>query len=189
MARILIGNIKGPKGDTGPQGAQGPTGPQGPKGDTGPMPTLINNAVTTSAGVGALDAAMGKTLGDQIDVLNNNWEQTATKDDLTALKLISPIQGLGVVNNDWVVTGGVCRYRVVNGIAFIRFDMEVKEITADNTLLVSGLPQPSFNAIYQCTQWRVPSVGVPLEIIGDGSLVAYPCSGTYIAGTMVYPVL
>ncbi len=72
MARILIGNIKGPKGDTGPQGTQGPTGPQGPKGDTGPMPALINNAATTSAGVGALDAAMGKTLGDQINVLNNN---------------------------------------------------------------------------------------------------------------------
>lgn len=71
MARILIGNIKGPKGDTGPQGKQGPTGPQGPKGDTGPMPALINNAATTSAGVGALDAAMGKTLGDRIDVLNN----------------------------------------------------------------------------------------------------------------------
>lgn len=71
MARILIGNIKGPKGDTGPQGKQGPTGPQGPKGDTGPMPALINNASTTSAGVGALDAAMGKTLGDRIDVLNN----------------------------------------------------------------------------------------------------------------------
>lgn len=71
MARILIGNIKGPKGDTGPQGKQGPTGPQGPKGDTGPMPALINNAATTSAGVGALDAAMGKTLSDQIAVLNN----------------------------------------------------------------------------------------------------------------------
>lgn len=74
MARILIGNIKGPKGDTGPQGKQGPTGPQGPKGDTGPMPALINNASTTSAGVGALDAAMGKTLGDRIDVLNNNMK-------------------------------------------------------------------------------------------------------------------
>ena len=71
MARILIGNIKGPKGDTGPQGKQGPTGPQGPKGDTGPMPALINNAATTSAGVGALDAAMGKTLSDQIAVLNS----------------------------------------------------------------------------------------------------------------------
>lgn len=74
MARILIGNIKGPKGDTGPQGKQGPTGPQGPKGDTGPMPALINNAATTSAGVGALDAAMGKTLSDQIAVLNSELE-------------------------------------------------------------------------------------------------------------------
>lgn len=44
MAKTLIGNVKGPKGDTGaqgPQGIQGPkgdtgeTGPQGPKGSTG----------------------------------------------------------------------------------------------------------------------------------------------------------
>lgn len=44
MAKVLIGNIKGPKGDTGEtgpqgiqgqQGATGATGPQGPKGDTG----------------------------------------------------------------------------------------------------------------------------------------------------------
>ena len=44
MARVLIGSIKGPKGDQGIQGIQGPQGetgpqgepgPQGPKGDTG----------------------------------------------------------------------------------------------------------------------------------------------------------
>ena len=44
MARFLVGNIKGPKGDTGATGPQGPagargatgaTGPQGPKGETG----------------------------------------------------------------------------------------------------------------------------------------------------------
>lgn len=41
MARILIGNVKGPKGDAGatgpqgPQGATGATGPKGEKGDTG----------------------------------------------------------------------------------------------------------------------------------------------------------
>ena len=63
MARILIGNIKGPKGDTGPQGPQGATGPQGPQ---GPLPPLVNNALATEAGVSALDAAMGKTLQDQI---------------------------------------------------------------------------------------------------------------------------
>lgn len=37
---IDLGNVQGPKGDTGPQGPQGkqgPEGPQGPKGDTGPQ--------------------------------------------------------------------------------------------------------------------------------------------------------
>lgn len=45
MAKVLIGNVKGPKGDTGPQGPQGEQGPkgetgaqgpQGPAGETGP---------------------------------------------------------------------------------------------------------------------------------------------------------
>ena len=71
MARILIGNIKGPQGEQGPQGIQGPVGPQGPKGDTGPMPTLINNGTTTQASVGALDAAYGKTLTDKDTDLQN----------------------------------------------------------------------------------------------------------------------
>lgn len=63
MAKILIGNIKGPQGPQGPQGEQGPVGPQGPQ---GPLPPLVNNALATEAGVSALDAAMGKTLQDQI---------------------------------------------------------------------------------------------------------------------------
>ena len=37
MTRYLVGNIKGPKGDTGATGTQGQTGPQGPKGATGPQ--------------------------------------------------------------------------------------------------------------------------------------------------------
>ena len=73
MAKILIGNIKGPKGDTGAQGPQGATGPQGPQ---GPLPPLVNNALATEAGVSALDAAMGKTLQDQI---------TDNKNDITEL--------------------------------------------------------------------------------------------------------
>lgn len=63
MARILIGNIKGPKGDTGAKGA---TGPQGPAGPQGPLPSLTNNALATTPGVSALDAVMGKTLNEKI---------------------------------------------------------------------------------------------------------------------------
>lgn len=69
MARILIGNIKGPKGDTGLQGIQGEIGPVGPQ---GPLPTLVNNALATTPGVAALDAAMGKTLQDQLNTTNSN---------------------------------------------------------------------------------------------------------------------
>ena len=35
MARVLIGNFKGPKGDKGDKGATGATGPQGPQGKQG----------------------------------------------------------------------------------------------------------------------------------------------------------
>ena len=37
MARTLIGNIKGPQGETGPQGPQGLIGPQGERGPQGPQ--------------------------------------------------------------------------------------------------------------------------------------------------------
>ena len=69
MARILIGNIKGPKGDTGLQGIQGEIGPAGPQ---GPLPPLVNNALATEAGVAALDSAMGPTFQNQIDTLTSN---------------------------------------------------------------------------------------------------------------------
>lgn len=37
MAKVLIGNVKGPKGDTGPQGPQGEQGPKGETGAQGPQ--------------------------------------------------------------------------------------------------------------------------------------------------------
>lgn len=87
MARILIGNIKGPKGDTGAKGA---TGPQGPAGPQGPLPPLTNNALATTPGVSALDAVMGKTLQKQIDdansdlvAINHNFANFATYETVT----------------------------------------------------------------------------------------------------------
>lgn len=93
MARILIGNIKGPqgiqgpKGDTGPQGIQGlqgetgiqgpkgeigpagPQGPQGPQGIQGPMPPLIANFLMQEQGKAALDAYMGTLIKQKLDEL------------------------------------------------------------------------------------------------------------------------
>ena len=99
MARILIGNIKGPKGDTGPRGPQGATGPQGPQ---GPLPPLVNNALATAAGVSALDAAMGKTLQDQITQntqgitqLNSKMESIITSSPTGGSALRVPNNGIG----------------------------------------------------------------------------------------------
>lgn len=41
-------------------------GPTGPRGATGPMPTLVNNLNTTTAGQGALDAAVGPTIDGKV---------------------------------------------------------------------------------------------------------------------------
>lgn len=90
MARILIGNIKGPQGPQGPQGEQGPVGPQGPQ---GPLPPLVNNALATEAGVAALDAVMGKTLQEQI---------TNNKNDITEL------------NSKFILSGDAVSARIYN---------------------------------------------------------------------------
>ena len=86
MARILIGNIKGPKGD---QGIQGPQGKQGIQGPQGPLPPLVNNALSTESGVAALDSAMGKTLKDLIDNTNSDFTAAlagkADSSELTAI--------------------------------------------------------------------------------------------------------
>ena len=114
MARILIGNIKGPQGEQGPQGVQGPVGPQGHQ---GPLPPLVNNALATEAGVSALDAAMGKTLQEQI---------TNNKNDITELNS----------NKVGSVTVESLNYAILSDGIYIRFIMKsgaVYRVKVDST--------------------------------------------------------
>ena len=99
MARIPIGNIKGPQGiqgekgdkgdigpqgiqgiqgpqgDEGPQGPQGETGPQGPQGIQGPLPPLIDNYLATESGKAALDAIVGKLLDERLKAAETSIAQ------------------------------------------------------------------------------------------------------------------
>lgn len=59
--RQLLGNIKGPKGDTGPQGPKGDTGAQGPKGDTGPQGPQGERGATGSTGAQGPAGTRGST--------------------------------------------------------------------------------------------------------------------------------
>lgn len=88
MARILIGNIKGPQGDRGQQGERGPQGAQGVPGTT---PALVNNALATQAGVAALDAVMGKTLSDKIGQVFQSRGQVSWRGEITQI---------GIYHND-----------------------------------------------------------------------------------------
>lgn len=97
MARILIGNIKGPQGAQGIQGPQGPVGATGPQ---GPMPDLINNALATASGVAALDAAMGKTLQDQITQLNSDLEDITGTSPSGTTGLHTPTKG--TIGECWI---------------------------------------------------------------------------------------
>lgn len=56
MAKVILGNVKGPKGDAGPTGPAGPQGPtgatgaQGPKGEQGPQGAQGPKGATGAAG-------------------------------------------------------------------------------------------------------------------------------------------
>lgn len=81
MARILIGNIKGPKGDTGAQGPKGATGPQGPAGPTGVVDA--NTPVAFTEATADTDIASGDTLGTIAGKIKKSIK--ALRDNLGAL--------------------------------------------------------------------------------------------------------
>ena len=128
MARILIGNIKGPQGpqgiqgetgpqglqgiqgETGPQGTQGiqgekgDTGPQGPQGIQGPLPPLIANYLATESGKAALDAIVGKLLDERLTAAEKSLTQLNSDVELWNGTL-SPGQSLTVP--------GISKYRAI----------------------------------------------------------------------------
>lgn len=121
MARILIGNIKGPQGpqgiqgetgpqglqgiqgETGPQGTQGiqgekgDTGPQGPQGIQGPLPPLIANYLATESGKAALDAIVGKLLDERLTAAEKSLTQLNSdffnRIDATKISLLTQPSG------------------------------------------------------------------------------------------------
>ena len=144
MARILIGNIKGPQGEQGPQGAQGPVGPQGPQ---GPLPPLVNNALATEAGVSALDAAMGKTLQDQIT--NNKNDITQLNSNLSGI--VSGSLTLSYINsttmwgesdvlpvNKYGIGIPVCSVAIVDGTPYENVEEISVRINESNKIEVSA---------------------------------------------------
>ena len=132
MARILIGNIKGPQGpqgiqgetgpqglqgiqgETGPQGPQGiqgekgDTGPQGPQGIQGPLPPLIANYLATESGKAALDAIVGKLLDERLTAAEKSLTQLNSDFRLSRSECSK--------NTESNVETEICQYRATKDI-------------------------------------------------------------------------
>lgn len=183
MAKILIGNIKGPKGDTGEQGPQGATGPQGPQ---GPLPPLVNNALATEAGVAALDAVMGKTLQDQIT--GNDNDITQLKNDLTSKRF----QKLDDYKNTSVVSEiSNCWIHTVGGLAIVDFGIFlVSQHFGESDLVVFNVPdvfKPSlvFYGTLSSTDGKF-STRCSIETSGEIKISISPDSEKYLGGQIIY---
>ena len=101
---------------------------------------------------------------------------------------IKNYSGVGQINNDWVASG-TCLYVVRNGICFARFDMHLKTITSNRTLLISGFPEPKMNTLATISQWSSQTyTSASVEIIKPGDLICNACPDQYLAGYLVYPV-
>lgn len=97
MARILIGNIKGPKGATGAQGPKGATGPQGPAGPTGVVDT--NTPVTFTEATADTDITSGDTLGTIAGKIRKSIKTLRTNlGALTGLKTTAKGSAVAAIN-------------------------------------------------------------------------------------------
>ena len=162
MARILIGNIKGPqgiqgekgdKGDTGPQGIQGiqgpqgDEGPQGPQGETGPqgaqgiqgpLPPLIDNYLATESGKAALDAIVGKLLDERLKAAENAVTKLNSElSEKAKITNISSLSSIGDIFKTYSKNGSIPVIGIINWDATLAPDRNVTIAFIWNYLIVA----------------------------------------------------
>ena len=107
-----------------------------------------------------------------------NFYTAVLNTNLSDHGIVEAYSGDAVINSDWVSAGTVV-YKVLNGTCFVDFDITVKQITAVNTLIVSGLPEStivlSLMHIYcSVTALKVASTA---SLQSSGLCSAHPFSG------------
>lgn len=162
MARIPIGNIKGPQGiqgekgdkgdigpqgiqgiqgpqgDEGPQGPQGETGPQGPQGIQGPLPPLIDNYLATESGKAALDAIVGKLLDERLKTAETSIAQLNS--DLPGrakIANISSLASIGDIFKTYSKNGSIPVIGIINWDVTLAPDQNVTIAFVWNYLIVA----------------------------------------------------
>ena len=155
MAQTLLGNVKGPKGDTGaqgPQGEQGPTGAQGPQGETGPANTaFITDAFSTSQAYNAGDYCIYNNTLYRFaeDKAAGEWDDSKVMSTLIGTELSglnsSFVSVVNNLQNGWE-ENGECGYVKMGNALFLQISVRRGTATI-GTVIATGFPAGYFAVI------------------------------------------
>ena len=107
--------------------------------------------------------------------------------DLSDHGIVKAYSGDAVINSDWVSAGTVV-YKVLNGTCFVDFDITVKQITAINTLIVSGLPESTIVRHGRITGWENGDISMPFYL-NKKDIIANPCGAGRYAGCLSFSII
>ena len=138
---------------------------------------IVNDFLSTDEET-VLSGPMGKLLKEQLNVLNT---------DLSDHGIVKAYSGDAVINSDWVSAGTVV-YKVLNGTCFVDFDITVKQITAINTLIVSGLPESTIVRHGRITGWENGDISMPFYL-NKKDIIANPCGAGRYAGCLSFSII
>ncbi len=138
---------------------------------------IVNDFLSTDEET-VLSGPMGKLLKEQLNVLNTN---------LSDHGIVEAYSGDAVINSDWVSAGTVV-YKVLNGTCFVDFDITVKQITAVNTLIVSGLPESTIVRHGRITGWENGDISMPFYL-NKKDIIANPCGAGRYAGCLSFSII
>lgn len=138
---------------------------------------IVNDFLSTDEET-VLSGPMGKLLKEQLNVLNTN---------LSDHGIVEAYSGDAVINSDWVSAGTVV-YKVLNGTCFVDFDITVKQITAINTLIVSGLPESTIVRHGRITGWENGDISMPFYL-NKKDIIANPCGAGRYAGCLSFSII
>ena len=209
MARVLIGNIKGPKGDVGPVGPEGPIGPAGPEGPIGPVGPLPTKGVDyftqeeiemfTPAGYGLGAKSKLLTSANDLNQIKANgwyyWHRTSAPANIPTMEHTGYMTSMRV----WTSDGGVVLQELMDMTDTVSKGAKIQRFAYNGAFYDWEWSNPPLfpDKEYRTTElWNGKSLYTMLVSLGtlaEGTKqIAKPFTGTPIryaanAGNMVSP--
>ena len=178
MARVLIGNFKGPKGDKGDTGATGATGPQGPQGKQGNTGATGPKGATGPQGIQGVKGDTGAT-GPQgprgatgaTGTADTTFTEAATLTKLTSGEPFKTMLG-----------------KLAKAVSSVFDKLDKSKVVNNQTTTVAGFAldarqaNPNINGTLAKQVADLNGSLGTFDFIPDGSNLNYYTSGVYMIG-------